>query len=157
MPARKHGHSRNASENKGKASPTYSSWCAMKTRCNNPNFTRYSDYGGRGITYDSAWEDYDNFLIDMGERPEGTTLDRIDVNKGYCKSNCRWGTEEQQKRSRRDNHNVSYNGKTQCLKDWATELGISYTTLHSRINRSKWSIKKAFNTPTNIKKSRVAA
>lgn len=75
--ARKHGHSSG-----GKASPTYNSWKAMMQRCYNPNHPRYADWGGRGIKVCDRWGRFENFLADMGERPEATTLDRED-NKGF--------------------------------------------------------------------------
>ena len=83
---KKHGHSSPATR-----SHTYRSWEAMKARCLNANDPSFKDYGARGITVEDAWMTFETFLADMGERPRGTTLDRIDVNAGYGKNNCRWG------------------------------------------------------------------
>lgn len=76
------------------SSPTYTSWKAMKQRCTNFNRGSAHRYAERGILYDARWERFENFLDDMGERPEGTELDRIDNNKGYSKDNCRWTTHQ---------------------------------------------------------------
>lgn len=81
--------------------PTYTSWAHMKYRCDNKNFKQFKDYGGRGILYHPSWAEYSNFLIDMGHRPQGTTLDRIDNSKGYCKDNCRWATKYEQALNKR--------------------------------------------------------
>lgn len=84
-----HGRSRN--------DVTYTSWLNMNGRCNNPNIPEYQYYGGRGISVeDPRWELFENFLADMGERPDGTSLDRIDVERGYYKENCRWTTRDEQ-------------------------------------------------------------
>lgn len=80
---------------------TYSSWEAMNNRCNNPNNNGYPDYGGRGIIICKRWSEFNNFLWDMGERPIGKTLDRIDVNGNYEKSNCKWSTPSEQNLNRR--------------------------------------------------------
>lgn len=88
----------------GKVSPTYRVWCAIKDRCLNPNSkTSYPKYGGRGITICDRWRDsFEAFLEDMGERPEGTSIDRIDNNKGYEPGNCRWADKWTQSRNRRN-------------------------------------------------------
>ena len=83
------------------------SWGAMISRCYNQNNHRYPEYGGRGIVVCERWKNsFENFLEDMGERPDGMTLDRIDVNGNYCKDNCRWATDSLQSfnmRKRKDN------------------------------------------------------
>lgn len=125
----------------------YRVWKGMRQRCNDKNAINYANYGGRGIKVCHRWDDFDSFLPDMGKAPsEKHSIERKDNDKGYEPSNCRWATRPEQSRNKRDNHLVTFNGKTQCLKDWAIELGIRYHTLHSRINRSKWTIEKAFTT-----------
>jgi len=93
--------SRHSRASDGKPSPTYYSWQSMKTRCLNPNAADYPHYGGRGITVDPTWMYFPNFLKDMGVRPAGCTLDRVDVNKGYSPDNCRWATNIEQRANQR--------------------------------------------------------
>jgi hypothetical protein len=94
---RKHG---DQSRVDGRRSPTYRSWDGMKQRCLNPKATGYARYGGAGITVCDRWLDFANFLEDMGARPDGTTLDRIDSARGYEPGNCRWATRSEQNKNR---------------------------------------------------------
>lgn len=89
----------------GKMTPTYSSWQNMKARCNNPNFTAYKDYGGRGIKVCQRWYKFENFFEDMGKKPRRLTIERINNEKGYCLQNCKWATRKEQSNNQRDQIN----------------------------------------------------
>ncbi len=94
--ATKHGHNR-----VGKRTPTYNTWAGMRKRCNNPKDNKYPLYGGRGITICTRWNKFEFFLEDMGIKPAGTSIDRIDNNGNYEPSNCRWATSSQQRINQR--------------------------------------------------------
>lgn len=105
--------------------PEYSAWKDMVGRCTNPNFKNYESYGGRGITVCGRWLEFDNFLSDMGQRPAGLTLDRVNNDGPYSPENCRWTTVGVQCRNKRNTVNITALGRTQCSADWARELGKS--------------------------------
>lgn len=91
-----HGHTRN-----GKMHPLYRTWRTMRSRCDNPNVKEYKIYGARGIKVCKRWERFENFLADVGERPPGRIMDRIDNDKGYFPGNFRWATHSLSNKNRR--------------------------------------------------------
>lgn len=130
-------------------SRTFVSWDSMKQRCLNTNHKSYGDYGGRGITVCERWlESFNNFLADMGERPEGKSLDRIDNDKGYEPTNCRWATHVEQGNNRRSSRLLTHAGKTQTAIQWAREYGLGPKTLLYRL-KAGWSLKESLTMETN--------
>lgn len=130
--------------------PTHKAWENMKQRCLNPNHRSYKDYGGRGIKVHEPWlHSFEQFLADMGVRPEGKSLDREETNGDYTPKNCRWATSTQQLRNRRDTVRITHNGRTQTAYDWADETGLSARVIRSRISAG-WSAEKALTTPVNL-------
>ena len=129
----------------------YYIWAGAKQRCTNPRSTMYKHYGARGIVMCDRWlNSFDNFLADMGKRPEGKSLDRIDNNGPYSPENCQWSTNTEQKRNTRGNTMVSYKGKTQCASAWAEELSIPYKLFVDRL-KVGWDIDKIISTPNRKK------
>lgn len=107
----------------------------MRTRCNNPNTRAYQNYGGRGIQVCAAWGSFTQFLADMGEAPEGLSIERVENDKGYEPGNCRWATPKQQARNTRANRLIKHNGETLCLSEWAERLGTTADVLWKRLER----------------------
>ena len=111
------------------------SWELMINRCHNRKSEKWKDYGGRGITVCPQWLDYNTFLADMGERPLGTTLDRIDNDGNYEPGNCRWATAKQQANNRRDNVRLQAFGREQTLRQWAEEYKLPVSTFAGRLQK----------------------
>lgn len=129
----------------------------MRTRCLNPKSDQYPQYGGRGIKVAEAWDSFEVFLADMGERPAGTTLDRWpDVNGDYRPGNCRWATMRQQENNKRNNVLLTHAGKTQTVAEWAREKGLIYQTIRARL-RAGWSVAEALDMPPDRRTHRVTA
>lgn len=138
--ATRHGHAA-----PGRTSGTYVSWRAMTQRCLDKGRKDYPRYGGAGIKVHDSWHKFENFLKDMGERPAGMSIERINNLGNYEPSNCRWATSRQQAANRRNTRMISFNGETKNLKEWSRCLGIKYVTLFPRISRYGWSIERAFS------------
>jgi hypothetical protein len=130
---------------------TYLAWQAMKARCLNKNSKGYYLYGGRGITVCDRWLDknngYLNFKFDLGEKPTGKSLDRIDVNGNYEPSNCRWATSSEQQNNRRDNQILTLNDESHTVVWWSNQTGLDKKLIRNRTRRG-WSDKKTLTTKT---------
>lgn len=113
----------------------YASWTQMKYRCGNPKCKNYLKYGGRGIRVCEEWKSFDRFYADMGPRPEGTSLDRIDNNGNYEPGNCRWATHAIQMANRRCTVWVEFNGEKNCIRQWALKLGLGERLLLRRYRK----------------------
>lgn len=137
----KHGHSRD-----GGASSTYNSWVAMIQRCYDEDSTSYDRYGARGITVCHRWrgeEGFENFLADMGERPNGQSLDRIDNEGHYSPNNCKWSTVKEQNRNRRSTRLVEYRGRTISLVEAIELSGLPEARVKRRLYVYKWPLEEA--------------
>lgn len=126
--------------------PIYVVWSKMKGRCNNIKNVAYHNYGGRGIKVCERWNDkengFANFYADMGERPEGFTLERIDNNKGYEPDNCKWIPKNEQQKNTRNTYKINIEGDVLCLADACRRLDLKYETVQNRIRRG-WAFEKA--------------
>ncbi len=145
-----HGHSAN-----GKCTKTYETWQGMRTRCYNPKSEDYPNYGGRGIKICFRWRGkygFENFLKDMGERPKGMTIDRIDSNKSYYPANCRWATNKTQARNQRTNavtqeeadkikrlRDEGYFKRHGSQAEYARQLGVSPVVVNSIVKGHTWA------------------
>lgn len=133
-----HGYSR---------TPTYQAWRAMKERCGNPKTNSFHRWGGRGIRVCERWQSsFENFLADMGEKPPGLTVDRIDNDGDYEPGNCRWATRQQQAKNRSTARLLTFEGTTASLTDWAHRTGLHKVVIFNRL-AAGWTLAAALTTP----------
>jgi len=137
-----HGKTRNRS---------YNTWNHIKDRCLNPKNNAYYNYGERGIDVCQEWiSSFDRFYLDMGDQPKGMSIERIDNNKGYCKSNCKWATSKEQNRNKRNIRFVSLFGQKEKLSYWCDVYDIQKDVLWSRI-KNGWTDYEAVTRPVRKK------
>ena len=137
----RHGHTK-----RGPRSGTYISWRSMKRRTGYGHCEAEQSY--TGIVVCERWLKFDHFLADMGERPPGHSLDRIDSAGHYEPGNCRWATNAAQSRNKRTNHLIEFRGETLCLTDWAKRLGVAVNTIRYRLE-SGHSLEFALTAPAH--------
>ena len=130
------------------------SWSSMNARCFNPKSRRYDRYGGRGITVCERWKSFDNFLADMGIRPPGCTIDRIDTYGNYEPENCKWSSPKAQQRNRRINRIITHLNESLCLSEWSERTGIHWATLDCRLKRG-WTPEEALTVQPTLRKPHV--
>jgi len=138
--------------------PEYKIWCNMKQRCLNPRNNHFDRYGGRGITISPEWiASFGTFLADMGPWPgTGYSIERVNNESGYCKENCRWATDKEQARNKRNNRLITHGGKTQTMAAWAEETGLLLITIWTRIHKG-WPVDRALTTyPRNSMAKKLA-
>lgn len=126
-------------------SGAYKSWAQMKQRCLNRKAPNFARYGGRGVRICERWMAFENFLADMGHRPEGTTLDRVDNSGNYEPGNCRWATPREQAHNRIGSLLATIGGETMAIAAWAERYGRPYRTVMTRLQRG-WGIETALTT-----------
>lgn len=130
----------------------YNAWHSMKARCYNKNDVRYARYGGRGINVCDEWKQsfdaFKHWALANGYQ-EGLTLDRINNDEGYYPNNCRWVCTAVQNNNRGVSINITYDGKTQNLKDWCNELGVPYMRVWQRIKKYGYSFEEAIAEPSH--------
>lgn len=125
-----------------------SAFYMTRQRCLNPKCRDYKYYGGRGITLCDRWlHSFENFLSDMGLRPEGMTLERVNNDGPYSPDNCVWATRSAQGNNTRATNLISYSGKTHSIAEWERALNMKPGTLKARLNRLKYSVEEAFSKP----------
>lgn len=141
-PAFRHGHCKRSGQ-----SSEYMTWCQMIQRCKNPKNRAFHDYGMRGIKVCERWMDFSNFLADMGPRPPGLTLERVDNQKGYSPDNCTWSSRSKNNNNKRNNIVLTMDGVSATAAQWSKMGKVPYRAFVKRLRRG-WTLKKAIETPS---------
>lgn len=129
-------------------SAIHQTWLSMKRRCDNPHAQNYYLYGGRGIKYEPRWAIFENFLNDMGDKPNSeVSLERVDNEQGYSKENCRWATRIEQANNKRNSRYLDFMGKRLTVSQWAKEVDLQMKTIHQRLSKG-WSAERALTEPS---------
>ena len=144
---------------RGRRCPEHWVWTGMRQRCSDPTCKSFCYYGGRGICVCERWDLFINFLADMGQRPDGMSIDRIDNDGDYCPENCRWATRTEQNRNTRQCHKLTVYGETLTLSRWSEISGVPMKTISVRVlgtrgkrgNRPVWPPKAAVFAPSGTK------
>jgi hypothetical protein len=131
----------------GKRTPEFQVWHGMLARCQNPKGSGYKNYGGRGIKVCERWKTFENFKEDMGSKPPGMSIDRIDVNGDYCKENCLWSNWQDQMNNRRNNVTYTAFGVTGTLPHLCRHFQKPFRRVAGRIWMG-WDIEKALMLPS---------
>lgn len=141
-----------------RSEPFYKNWCGMRYRCENPNTTGYKNWGGRGIKVCKRWKIFLNFKKDMykdyldhvkkfGRR--NTCLERINNNKNYCPSNCRWANRFEQNSNTRKSTIIELNGEKLTMSQWSRKIGVDRATILYRVFKARWPLEKALEKGTD--------
>lgn len=133
--------------------PTARSWVEMRRRCYATHRKEYPNYGGRGIVVCERWkESLANFIQDMGERPEGYTIERINNDGPYSPENCQWIPRAEQELNKRSNVRHAIFGEKITLSEAARKYGIGINTLHNRVHALKWEVERAVSEPVRLRR-----
>ena len=134
-----YGRCKHGNAKRGEETIEYKTWGSIKGRCYNPKNAKYPIYGGRCIVMDEVWlNDFNQFLYDMGKRPNNYSIDRFPDKDGNCtKNNCRWASIVEQNRNRKNTLRHEYLGKKQTIAEWANEVGSTYNNFYNHIREGK--------------------
>lgn len=130
----------------GSITPEYKIWSSMIQRCTKATNPGFKLYGARGISVCERWKDFRNFWSDLGPRPTGMSIERIDNSKGYGPDNCKWATNHEQTRNTRRNRLLTFQDETKCIEDWSLSAGLKRGTIIGRLDRG-WSTERTLKTP----------